>query len=260
MIAAELRKILRLHEQMGLTVYPATAELQQFVTGKNWNKKPGKAGGAAPPQRRVSLTRRQATAGKESTDSTAKLVGVHENIRLCTDCDIAQKRQGIVIDSSKQGAGLMIVGDVSRQTQAFSASTLFGTAEDEMLWNMVRAMGLNQEDVYVTNCIKCCLLEAKQADVATGRRCLAFLEQEIDAIRPRIICAMGELAAQAILGSKESLGTLRGRFHQYNGRHGKTAVMVTFHPHFLLDHVEMKRIAWHDLQLIQRRLSRPISS
>jgi len=109
----------------------------------------------------------------------------------------------------------------------------------------------------VTNTIKCCPQTAQQPDRESEQHCLAHLRREIELLRPRIICAMGEVAARAVLGSSEPVLRLRGRFHpyKYSGDAGEsTQVMVTFHPRFLLQYGDMKKAAWKDLQMVQRQL------
>jgi uracil-DNA glycosylase len=138
----------------------------------------------------------------------------------------------------------------------------FGVAEDVMLWKMMQAIGLTAENVFVTNVIKCCLPVAMRPDETSQRSCLAFLHREIALIRPRIICAMGDMAAQVLLGSHETVLRLRGKRHRYrcgDDPSGEIPVMVTFHPRFLQEYPDLKKAAWEDLQKLQKHLSKTSS-
>ncbi len=172
-------------------------------------------------------------------------------------CPLASARQGLVPGRGAVGSPLLVVGDYSGQESGFSADTLFGAAEDTMLRNMMRAIGLTEEDVYVTNTIKCCPESAELLEIESVHRCREHLLREIELVRPQVICAMGEWAVRSVLGSEESVFRLRGRFHRFgtdNDAADPLQVAVTFHPRFLLKNEGLKKAAWQDLQMIQRRL------
>ena len=155
-------------------------------------------------------------------------------------------------------AQLMLVGDFSQQSGAFSESILFSPEEDAMLANMLRAIGLSRDEVYSTNTLKCCPLPQAAPPDASVRQCVAYLHREIALVRPQIICAMGDGAARAVLESSEPVARLRGKLHPYKkGGEGLVALRIvpTYHPRLLLAHPEMKRAAWQDLQLIQKHLA-----
>lgn len=123
-----------------------------------------------------------------------------------------------------------------------------------MLRRMMEAIGLSMEDVYVTNVIKCCPA-GEPPDAACARQCFALLSREIAALAPLLILAMGEMAASQLLATSAPLVRLRGRFHAYRYPDSTPAqVMPTFHPRFLLDNPEMKKMVWLDLQMLQRQL------
>jgi len=147
----------------------------------------------------------------------------------------------------------MVVGDWSAQDDGFTGEILFGPEEDLMLGKMMEAIGLKPEEVYVTNCIKCCPAGGREPDSACATACFSFVCREIAALGPPVICAMGDLAAGMLTGRKEPLIRLRGRFT--GCRHASsTVVMPTFHPRLLLRNPEMKKAVWSDLQAIRRRL------
>jgi len=148
----------------------------------------------------------------------------------------------------------MIIGDYLLNTSKDKSVCLFGRAEDEMLAKMIVALGLKQEEVYITNCIKCCSNSGDIPGEEQLQQCLPYLAREIAAVQPSVICAMGDLSAKAVLGKNEPVVRLRGTFRRYRYyEEHPVQVMVTFHPRFLLAHEEMKRATWNDLQQIQKR-------
>ena len=254
-LASDIRTCLQLHQLLGVEQYPLTPGLQKCLAGK------GEKLNAAAPLKRTPQPfppPRSAMPQPASTAATSgQLASLRRAIEDCCLCDLASGCQGKVYGVGTVTARLLIIGDYSSQTGEFSETTLFGTAEDAMLWNMMRAIGLAPEDVYVTNTVKCCPQAARQPERESEQRCLAHLRREIELIRPRIICAMGEAAARSVLGGSESVLRSRGRFHRYG--HGGEAgdgiqFMVSFHPRFLLGCEDMKKAAWKDLQMIQRQL------
>lgn len=257
-LAADIRTCLLLHRQLGIDRYPLTPALRQWL-----GKRPGSLAG--PPLRRPELPltppplpTRTAKAPPASPPPTAgQWAALLEEIKDCRLCTLALEGQGQVIGSGPVTARLLIIGDTCRRDTKSPADTLFGAAEDELLWKMMAAIGLSPQDVYVTNRVKCCPLPDQAVVAEHGQGCLAYLRREIDLIGPRVICAMGEAATRAVLAGLEPVSRLRGRFHRYRyGREGADPieVMVTFHPRYLLECADMKKAAWLDLQMIQRRL------
>ena len=257
-LAVALRTCLHFHQQMGIERYPLTPELKQCLHPKSGKSEPKHHDAPKPP---VGPPVRPVQARPVPRgDSAAHLIKLRQDIAGCQLCGLASVRQGVVTGSGTAGSSLLVAGDYSCQDGGFSDATLFGTAEDAMLWNMMRAIGLTPEDAYVTNAVKCCSVATELPGDESAQRCRAHLVREIELVRPRVICAMGEAAARLLVGGDESVFRLRGKFHQYRlagETEGTIPVMVTFHPRFLLKNVELKKAAWQDLQMIQRLLQGP---
>jgi len=257
-LAVALRTCLHFHQQMGIERYPLTPGLKQCLYSKSEESEPKHRDAPKPP---IGPPVRPAQAQPvHRGGGAAQLIKLRQDIAGCRMCGLASSRQGVVTGSGTAGSSLLVAGDYSCQNEGFSSATLFGTAEDAMLWNMMRAIGLTPEDAYVTNAVKCCPLPTELPGDESAQRCRAHLVREIELVRPRVICAMGEAAARLLVGGDESVFRLRGKFHQYRlaGETGGTLpVMVTFHPRFLLKNVELKKAAWQDLLMIQRLLQAP---
>jgi uracil-DNA glycosylase family 4 len=245
-LAYQTRNLLVFHLELGIADYPATPELRQFL-----EKEQPAATGSVDPVSRGTANNNPVPAAKISRESTARQL---ETIsRQLTGCRICGSVTGPAIPGQGSTAPrLFVVGDSLNCADADSGM-IWGAEEDELFWKMMAAIGLDQESVYVTNCIKCSRDNVTQLDAAAGQRCFPFLEQELAAIQPELICSMGEIATGLLLGSRVPLVRMRGHFHQYPYPHGNVArVMPTFHPRFLLQNPEMKRATWMDLQAVQR--------
>jgi len=256
-LAGALRTLLRHHRQMGIEHYPLSPGLQGFLRslGKPAQSAERRVNEAAVAERVAAAPPAGPPATREKAGAELRDLG--REIEACCQCSLASVRQGMVQASGIAGALLMVVGDFSAQSEAFSAATLFGTAEDAMLWNMMRAIHLTPEQVHVTNVVKCCPPAAEMPGEESIRSCQGFLLREIELVRPKLVCAMSEVAVRALTGAEDALVRLRGRFYPCRLKHSAgepLQVMATFHPRFLLHNPDLKKAAWHDLQLIQQRL------
>jgi len=241
LLSRQVRNLLRFHRQIGIESYPSTAGLQNFL-----KRRPESAGFHRPVQQT------ETTASLSRQPDAPSLDAVNREIVDCTQCRLADKRSGQILGRGGEQPKLLVVGDWSGQ-EVFSDAVLFGRDEDVMLRKMMEAIGLAAEDIYVTNVIKCCPLDTSP-NMTCASRCFAHLSREIAALKPRLILAMGEMAASRLLASSAPLVRLRGRFHAYRYPDSVPAkVMPTFHPRFLLANPEMKKMVWMDLQMIQRQ-------
>ena len=111
-------------------------------------------------------------------------------------------------------------------------------------------MGLTREDVYICNIIKCRPPGNRNPAPEEIDACLPYLERQLRAIQPDYICALGAVAAQTLLKTQAPISRLRGRLHNY----GKTGLMPTFHPAYLLRNPDKKRDVWEDMQVLMREM------
>lgn len=240
LVIQQVRNLIGFHQLMGISSYPSSPELQGFIRNRVCR----------------SVRHRQQSspeATKKKRSAGASLASVNREIVDCHQCPLSRKRIGQVMGQGSDTPKIMVVGDWSRQ-EAFDADILFGREEDPMLWRMMEAIGLSREDVYVTNVMKCCPFEPQVARDC-GRQCFVYLNREIAILRPPFLLAMGDLATALLLATTTPLVRLRGRMHNYRAlENSGVRVMPTFHPRFLLQHQEMKKMVWQDLQRMQRLL------
>ena len=257
LLTEALRKHLLLHQQMGMGSYPRTEALAQFLHGRNRRRTARVGGGAQPAVAAESLSRKEPVR-KPVSGPPQKIElqsDLRRELRACSGCGLADARRAQVLAQGKKEARLLIVGDYARTT--VGDDTLFGEAEDALLWKMMQAIKLGPADIYVTNVVKCTPSEMPAPSLEHEQACQGFLHREIALVQPRILLAMGMSAARAILGGDGSVFRLRGRMHptRFLGRSGEPIpLMVSFHPQFLLEQPAMKKAAWQDLQIVQRYL------
>jgi uracil-DNA glycosylase family 4 len=185
-----------------------------------------------------------------AADRAAALDAVRAEIGDCTRCPLAYAgRHTIVFADGDPNARLMFVGEGPGADEDTSGVPFVGKA-GQLLNNMIAAMGLKREEVYIANIVKCRPPANRQPEFVEATTCSQFLVKQIDIVRPQVIVALGATAATYLLGVKQSLASLRGEWHSVRG----AKVAVTYHPAFLLRDPRQKGEAWKDLQRVMAEL------
>jgi DNA polymerase len=175
---------------------------------------------------------------------------IREDLGDCRRCRLCEGRKSIVFGSGNPKAELVFVGEGPGADEDEQGLPFVGRA-GQLLTDMIeKGMKISRPDVYICNIVKCRPPGNRKPERDEVAACREFVERQIDSIRPRVICALGATAAETILGSRESMGRLRGRWHQFRG----IPVMVTYHPAFLLRDPSRKAETWADLKLILAQL------
>ena len=183
-------------------------------------------------------------------DRAAALEAVRADIGDCTRCPLAYAgRHQIVFGDGDANAKLMFVGEGPGADEDASGLPFVGKA-GQLLNNMIGAMGLKREEVYIANIVKCRPPGNRAPEPVEANTCTQFLIRQIDIVRPQVIVALGATAATYLLGVRQSLGSLRGQWHSSRG----AKVAVTYHPAFLLRDPRQKGEAWKDLQMVMAEL------
>lgn len=171
----------------------------------------------------------------------------------CQRCKLAPSRTNLVFGVGNAKAELMFVGEGPGADEDLQGEPFVGKA-GQLLTKMIGAMGLSRERVYIANIIKCRPPKNRNPEPAEIAACRPFLSQQISAVRPKIICALGTFSAQTLLNTQARISDLRGRFHDLNG----VQVLPTFHPAYLLRNPDEKKRVWEDLQMIMAALNLPL--
>lgn len=179
------------------------------------------------------------------------LESIQASLTNCKRCKLHAGRTHIVFGAGNPHADLMFVGEAPGDREDKQGEPFVGKA-GELLTRILQAIGLQRDDVYITNLIKCRPPHNRDPEPDEVACCESFLRQQIEYIQPQIICALGPIAAQTLLKTTHSIAVMRGQFHDYNG----VKLMPTYHPAYLLRYPEKKRLVWQDVQLIQREYQR----
>ena len=185
----------------------------------------------------------------EPAERAQALAMIREDIGDCTRCALSAARNKIVFGDGDPNARLLFVGEGPGADEDAQGLPFVGRA-GQLLNNMINAMGLTRQQVYIANIVKCRPPQNRVPEPDEAHTCSQFLFRQIDVIRPEVIVALGATAATYLLGSKSPLSSLRGHLHSVRG----ARLIVTYHPAFLLRDPRQKAEAWKDLQIAMREL------
>ncbi len=189
-------------------------------------------------------------AEKNVADPVAALRLIREDIGDCTRCKLHQQgRKQIVFGVGDPRAELMFVGEAPGADEDQQGEPFVGRA-GQLLNNMIKAMGISREQVYIANVVKCRPPSNRTPERDECDTCSPFLMRQIAVVQPKVIVALGAVAAKNLLAVQSSLGDLRGRWFEYRG----CKLAVTYHPAFLLRDPRQKAEAWKDLQMVMKEL------
>jgi DNA polymerase len=184
-----------------------------------------------------------------AADRAAALQLIRDEIGDCTRCPLHKGRNKLVFGDGSPTARLMFIGEGPGADEDAQGLPFVGKA-GQLLNNMIAAMGLRREEVYIANVVKCRPPGNRVPEQEEGATCTPFLFRQIDVIRPQVLVALGATAATWLLGARQPLAGLRGRVHAFRG----TQLIVTYHPAYLLRDPRQKKEAWADLQIAMREL------
>jgi len=180
------------------------------------------------------------------------LAAIDAEVRACRACPLCEGRTRTVSGAGDPRADLLFVGEGPGEEEDRRGEPFVGAA-GQLLDRMIAAMGLSRDRVYIGNIVKCRPPGNRNPEPGEVSACLPFLRRQIEAIRPRIICALGNVAAKTLLRTDEGITRIRGTF----GEHEGIPVLPTFHPSYLLRNPENKGLAWSDLRKIMEFLGLP---
>lgn len=178
--------------------------------------------------------------------TSLSLDDIRRELGDCTRCRLHEGRNHLVFGEGNPHALLVFVGEAPGREEDLQGKPFVGRA-GELLTRIIEAIGLTRKQVYITNIIKCRPPNNRDPRPDEIKICLPFLLKQLEAIRPKIICALGTFAAQTLLGTENKISSLRGRFHDYSG----AKLMPTYHPAFLLRNPQFKRDVWEDMKMIK---------
>ena len=174
---------------------------------------------------------------------------LESRVAECTVCDLHASRTNTVFGTGNRNADWLIIGEAPGAEEDAQAEPFVGKA-GQLLTAMLQAMGLKREQVYITNILKCRPPESRDPLTDEIQCCQAYLRRQIELVQPKLILAVGRVAAQSLLERDEAMKDMRGQHFEYADT--GIPVVVTYHPAYLLRKPTEKRKSWQDLQFAMR--------
>lgn len=174
---------------------------------------------------------------------------LERRVTECTVCDLHASRSNVVFGAGDQHAEWMIVGEAPGTEEDKQGEPFVGRA-GQLLTAMLQAMGLKREQAYITNTVKCRPPESREPLSDEIQCCQAYLRRQIELVQPKLILAVGRIAAHSLLERDEAMKDMRGQRFEYADT--GIPVVVTYHPAYLLRTPSEKRKSWQDLQFAMR--------
>lgn len=250
-VRAALRQQLMGDRLLGVRSAPTVAPVRA-VSGERSGSPAGIAS-TAQPQPDIAA----------STDRADRLETLDRDlVRGCTKCGLAESRTQTVFGQGNPAARLVFVGEAPGFEEDKQGLAFIGRA-GQLLTRMITAMGLSREDVFICNVLKCRPPGSRNPSAGEIVACSPYLREQLALIEPEVLVALGSPASKTLLGTAQSIGKLRGRFHEYHlsGEPGTGAtipLMPTYHPAYLLRNPADKTKTWADLKLVMELLGLPL--
>lgn len=211
---------------------------------------------AAQPVKTISAGAQPATLSPEffvqlaaAQDKQQAFAVIRAEIGDCVRCRLSQARNKIVFGVGDPDADIMFIGEGPGADEDAQGEPFIGRA-GQLLNNMITAMGIQREDVYIANVVKCRPPGNRTPERDECDTCSPFLMQQIDVVKPKVIVALGAVAAKNLLQVNDTMGNLRGKFYDFKD----SKLAVTYHPAYLLRDPRQKSEAWKDLQMVMKEL------
>jgi uracil-DNA glycosylase family 4 len=200
----------------------------------------------------ILKTPNQALADR-GAPSGPSITTLMEEVGSCRRCDLHETRTNTVFGEGNPSARLMFIGEGPGRDEDLQGRPFVGRA-GMLLTKIIEAMGLARGDVYIANVVKCRPPENRNPEIDEITACLPYLEKQIQLVGPDVICTLGLVASQTVIGVRSGISAMRGRFCDYKG----IAVMPTFHPAACLRQPQTKRLVWEDIKKVMKALDLPI--
>ena len=171
-----------------------------------------------------------------------------DSVQNCQECPLGATRNKLVYGAGNPNADLLFIGEAPGADEDRIGEPFVGRA-GQLLDKILAAIQLSRKEVYIANILKCRPPGNRDPQPAEMEKCFPLLREQVALIAPKLICALGRIAAQALLKTTTPLGKLRGRWHEYEG----VPMLVTYHPAALLRFQAYKKDTWADMQMLRAR-------
>lgn len=228
---------------------PWRPELRELVAQlRHWLAYQQRLGLRAVPgklltEKRLHETKKSELATLDASKLT--LAAVRDELGDCQRCKLSRFRSHIVFGDGSPQARLVLVGEAPGEEEDRQGLPFVGAAGN-LLDRLLKKLGLNRGELYITNIVKCRPPGNRNPEADEINSCLPFLKKQLQVIRPRIICLLGRIATQVLLETSTPLNKLRGQWQEWQG----IKVMPTYHPSYLLRFPEQRKKTWEDMQKV----------
>jgi DNA polymerase len=203
-------------------------------------------------EKNVEVTQLPRETGPTITDVSTLDWGALENVVSgCQLCELSQTRTQAVFGVGNQQADIMLIGEAPGAEEDKQGEPFVGRA-GQLLNAMLKAVGFERDEVYIANILKCRPPQNRDPSPEEAAQCWPYLRRQIELVQPKVILALGRIAAQRLLQTNTSLARLRGKLHYLDDI--SVPVMVTYHPAYLLRAPQEKRKSWEDLRFLVSQL------
>ena len=187
------------------------------------------------------------------SNKAERLQLLKEEVKKCTQCaELANYRTQTVFGVGNPDADIVFIGEAPGADEDKQGVPFVGRAGQLLDEIITEGMKLRREDVYICNVLCCRPPENRNPNPNETANCRSFLDRTLDIVKTKFICCLGAVAAQTLLGKEDTLQSLRGEVHNYNG----ISVVCTYHPAYLLRNPEMKKETFKDIQLLVKKMGR----
>ncbi|HKB04691.1 MAG TPA: uracil-DNA glycosylase [Gemmataceae bacterium] len=223
------------------------------AAGVDWLPRVSEPPLAAEP---FTVSREEAPDPDSPAQRLQELTLLAERVRRCDRCpELVATRTQTVFGVGPVGAEVCFIGEAPGADEDRQGEPFVGVA-GQLLNRIIAACGFRREDVFICNILRCRPPGNRQPKPDECANCREYLDRSIELVRPKVICCLGAVAAQNLLGTRAGITKLRGQFYDYMG----TPVLCTFHPAALLEgrSPEKKKDVWEDMKMLLAKLGRPV--
>ncbi len=238
-IFGHLGKLIKAHGEMGLEPPPLSDGTRAYLGVARYGANADEAGATVAGRVAPELENRE-----------GRLKALRASLGECRRCKLYRDRTNLVFGEGSPRAELIFVGEGPGQEEDKAGRPFVGEAGRLLTRIIENGMGISRKDVYICNVVKCRPPRNRDPEIDEIEACMPFLEQQLEIIGPKVVCTLGRVAAQCLIGPEFKISAERGTWHSYNG----IPLMPTYHPAYLLRYPAAKRGVWEDIKKVMGHL------
>jgi uracil-DNA glycosylase len=197
----------------------------------------------------LDLPKREAQGKQPDAESLAELTALAREAHDCVKCRLSRSRTNVVFGVGDPSADLMFIGEAPGRDEDLKGEPFVGRA-GQLLTDIIKAMKLSREQVYIANVIKCRPPDNRNPESDELDACRPYIRRQVELIRPRVIVTLGRFGLQSLTEKAYGISSVRGKWLDYEG----TKLMPTYHPAYLLRNPAAKKDVWADMKKVMAEL------